>query len=179
MKDMKEETTYGLSPDRLARLLALGLQGSEEEEESPEELSSGEVLQTMLDRELSVDPATPDSLAAVLKRPPAEVAVGTQTLGESLLNSETDLEVIKTLKDYGKELVRSGGSEVRKTAATAIYYAAIASALLSHDQKITQHSYAKLQGAFADLEQKDWIPSELRDLFGKAAAACERRKSKS
>ena len=176
MKDMKEETTYGLSPDRLARLLALGLQGSEKEEESPEDQSPGEVLQGMLDRRLSLDPATPDSLAAVLKRPPDEVAVGAQTMGDSLLGSETDLEVIKTLKDYGKELVRSEGLETRKAAATAIYYAAIGSALLFHDRKITQHSYAKLQEAFADLEQKDWIPPELQDLFQRALAACRARK---
>ena len=177
MKDMKEETTYGLSPDRLARLLALGLQGSENEEESPEDQSSGEALQAMLDRGLSVDPATPDSLAAVLKRPPDEVAAGTQTMGDSLLGSETDLEIIKTLKDHGKELVRSVDSEAKKAAATAVYYAAIGSALVFHDQKITQHSREKLAEAFADLEQKDWIPSELRDLFGKAKAACQERKS--
>jgi hypothetical protein len=176
MKDMKEETTYGLSPDRLARLLALGLQGSEKEEESPEDQFPGEVLEGMLDRRLSLDPATPDSLAAVLKRPPDEVVAGTQTLGDSLLGSETNLEVIKTLKDYGKELVRSGGSEVRKAAATVIYYGAIASALLFHDRKITQHSYAKLEEAFADLEQKDWIPPELQDLFLRALAACQERK---
>lgn len=176
MKDMKEETTYGLSPDRLARLLALGLQDSEKEEESPEDQSSGEVLQEMLDRELSVDPATPDSLAAVLKRPPDEVVAGTQTLGDSLLGSETHLEVIKTLKDYGKELVRSEGSEARKAAATAIYYAAIGSALLFHNRKITQHSFEKLEEAFADLEQKDWIPPDLQDLFLRALAACQEQK---
>lgn len=57
-----------------------------------------------------------------------------------------------------------------------IYYAAIVSALVFHEQKITRHSYEKLQEALTDLDEKQWIPSDLKDLFKKAKAACQERK---
>jgi hypothetical protein len=159
VKDPKEETTYGLSPDRLAKLLALGLESKKDQDDLEEEETAANVLKEMLSRKL-----------------PAEEVLGAdKTIGNLLLDAKTDLTVIKTLKEYGKELAR-GGAEAEKGAATAIYYASIASALVFHQQKITQHSYEKLAGALTDLEQKTWIPSRLRGLFKKAVAVCDERK---
>jgi hypothetical protein len=100
------------------------------------------------------------------------LGVARQTLRDLLLDSKTDLAVIKTLKDYGKKLVRRGGPEAKQAAATVIYYAAIASALVFHAHKITQHSCQTL------LEQKPWVPPELKDLFRRAKAACHQRKGR-
>jgi len=63
-------------------------------------------------------------------------------------------------------------------AETVIYYASIAGALVFHQEKITQHSYGKLQEAYADLEQKKWIPSDLKDLFKREKAVCRQQKGK-
>ena len=68
-----------------------------------------------------------------------------------------------------------GGTEADQATATVVYYAAIASALLFHQRRITEHTYDKLEKAYGDLEQKDWIPSELKELFRKAKAACQER----
>lgn len=127
----------------------------------------------MLDRELPLDPATPHSIPAVLNRPCDELLAATRrTVSQLLLDSKTDLAVMKALKDYCKALARLAGREARRTAATVIYYAAIANALVFHQHKITQHSYEKLHEAYAELEQKPWIPSELKELFKKAQAIC-------
>jgi hypothetical protein len=161
VKNPKEETTYGLSPDRLAKLLALGLESEKDQDDLEEKRTAAEALDEMLSRKLS----------------PEKVKASDKTVGDLLIGADTDPSLIETLKDYGKELVRGADSETRKAAATAIYYAAIASALLSHGKKITQHSYGRLQKAYEDLEQKDWVPSDLKDLFGKAKAACQEKKS--
>lgn len=63
---MKEETTYGLNPVRLARLLAVGLENSDGEGSLRASETSAEVLRGMLAGKLPLDPAMPDSLPAVL-----------------------------------------------------------------------------------------------------------------
>jgi len=176
---VKEETTYGLSPERLARLLALGLQNDDDQDELLATGTPAEALRKMLARELPLDPAMPDSLPAVLNRPCEEMlAAAGQTMSDLLLDPTSDLTVIEALKDYAKKLVRQGGTEAKQAAATAIYYAAIASALVFHQHKITQHLYEKLHQAYTDLDQKPWIPSELKDLFRRADAVCRQRRTK-
>jgi hypothetical protein len=171
---VKDETTYGLSPERLARLLAIGMKGSDEQKKTRDGRTPGEVLQNILVSTLPFDAAMPDSLPAVLNRlcDEAPIVVG-RSLTDLLLNSRTDLAVIKALKEYSKELVRRGGRESEGAAATAIYYAAIASALVLHQKKVTHLSYEELQEACRDLQQKEWIPSELKGLFRKARGACQ------
>jgi len=176
---VKEETTHGLSPEKLARLLALGLQGNNAQDILGSSRTPGEVLQYILANKPALDPAMPDSIPALLNRPCEEMlAVADQTMGDLLLSSTTDLAAVKTLKDYGKELVRRGGPEAEQAAATAIYYAAIAGALVFHQQKITRHPDERLLRAYRDLDQKPWIPSELKDLFERACAVCQRRRGK-
>ena len=45
----------------------------------------------------------------------------------------------------------------KRAAATAVYYAAIGAALVLHRHRITQHSYAKLDEGFAELQDKPWM----------------------
>jgi len=176
---VKEDTTHGLNPEQLARLLALGLQNSNAQGDLDDSGTPANVLKEMLATKLPLDPALPDSLPALLKRPCDDIAAAAgRTLRDLLLDSTTDLAVIKTLKDYGKELVRCGGPDAKQAAATVIYYAAIASALAFHQHKISRHSYERLQEAYADLAQKPWIPSDLKNLFKRAHTACQQRTPK-
>ncbi len=99
-------------------------------------------------------------------------------MSDLLLDSETDLAVFKVLKDYSKELARPGNTEARQAAATVIYYAAIASALLFHGEEATQQSYVKLHETFGDLEEKKWVPPQLKNLFRDAKAVGQQRKGK-
>ena len=174
---MKDDTTYGLRPEQLARLLGFGLQGVHASDGPDASRSPVEALKDMLVRPLPLDAALPDSLPAVLKWTSDEVlAAATRKLGDLLLDSATSLSVVKTLKGYAKKLVRRSGSEARQAAALVVYYASIADALVFHEQKITQHSYRALDEAYDELKQKPWVPSELKDLFEKAQAFCRQRK---
>ncbi len=174
---MKDDTTYGLSPEKLGRLLAMGLKNGDAEDGLGSGHTTGEVLQDMLSRELPLDPTIPDSVPAVLNPPCDELIPATgSTIRDILLSSRTDLAVVKTVKDYGKQLARRGGSEAAQAAATVLYYAAIAAALVFHQHKISQHSYQKLDKAFTELEQKPWVSPELKGLFQKAQGICGQRK---
>jgi hypothetical protein len=173
---MKEETTNGLTPQQLARLLAIGLQAQHGEGNPGNSRTPAEVLQDILDRELPLDPASPNSLASVLCWTSEEVlSAAGRTIRDLLLEPETHLVVIKTLKDYGKGLVRRAGPGAKETAATVIYYAAIANGLVFHGRKITRHSYRTLHEAYAELQRKALVPEELKDLFAKALAVCRRK----
>lgn len=174
---MKHETTYGLSPEQLARLMALGLEGADAQKRLSASRKSAQAFQEIFADKLPLDPADPDSLPAVLSRSCDEfLSAADRNMGDLLLSPETDLAIIKSLKDYGKELVRRGSQETRQAAATALYYGAIASALVFHDDKITQHSYEKLHEAYAELQRKAWIPSGLKELLRKASAVCQQQK---
>jgi len=176
---MKDETTYGLNPEQLARLLAIGLETTERQEKADAGETPAQALQDMLASALPLDREMPDSIPAVLKRPCDELrAAPRQPLRDLLLDPTIALPVIETLKDYSKALVRHHATEVNQAAATAMYYAAIANALAFHDQKITQHSYHRLHEAYAELESRPWIPPELKDLFRRAREVCGQRRRK-
>ncbi len=174
---MKEETTYGLSPKRLARLLAIGLEKDDGENNPADTRTPAEELRHILGAKVTLDPAKSDSIPAILKRPCDEMlsACG-QTIGYLLLSPETDLNVIRTLKDYFKELVSRRPPNAKQAASIVLYYAAIASALVFHRHKISHHSYEKLNEAFAQLNEKPWIATELKALLKRAQEICEKRK---
>jgi hypothetical protein len=96
-------------------------------------------------------------------------------MSQLLLNSKTDLAVIRTLKDYAKALSRRGAHESEHAAAVIVYYAAIGSALVFHGEKITRHSYETLHEAFSQLAGKDWSPTEVKELFRKGEKVCRQR----
>jgi len=176
---VKDDTTYGLSPERLARLLAIGLQSRDGQNNPAAGRTPAEIAREMLASKLPLDPDASDSLPAILNRACKDLlALSHRTISDLLLHPNTDLAVIKTLKDYGKELVRLRRRETEQAAATVIYYAAIASALVFHRQKITDHSYPKLRKAYAKLGETPWIPSRLKNLFRKAQALCAQHTEK-
>ena len=98
---------------------------------------------------------------------------------KALLNNQADIEAIKRIKDAGKSMVRGARSDAEHKAATAVYYAAIASAMVSRQRRITSLSYESLSKSFADLAEDSWVTRELRDLFGKAQEICQARAGRS
>lgn len=99
-----------------------------------------------------------------------------RTLGELLLDASPNVGTLVTVKDYCKKLAAEDRSEPARTVAIAIYYAAIASALVFHSQKITTHSYENLEKSFKLLIEKPWMTADLADLFTRAKTICERRR---
>lgn len=171
---MKERTKYEPSPEKMARLPSAHARGSSAGGNLCSDQPPDEFLHDILANKLVLDPAVPHSLPSLLNWSFGEVlAAAGQTMAHLLLNPKTDLAVIRTIKDYGKELARRGDTDGEQVAGTAVYYAAIASALVFHRHRITQYPLEKLHEAFSRLRQKPSIPSELKRLFEKAIHSCQ------
>ena len=170
---MDNDLTSGLGPEQLARVLAVGLDGWGGSDPRRSGLAPREILGEMLARKITSELATSDSLHALRDEMPD---FGDSTLGELLRDTKADIAVIETLKNHAKKLVRRSNCEAEHAAATAIYYAGIAAAIVFHERKITRYSYGKLDQAFENLTEKPWIPSELKDLFAAARDLCNQRK---
>lgn len=92
--------------------------------------------------------------------------------GDLVLNPHTELAALVALKNCAKTLAAPlPPSSADYDALVTIYFAAIASARVFHRQKISRHTEEDLKNSFLLMKARPWMPWELAELFGKAAAA--------
>ena len=152
----KKRQSFGAKPKRLAELLSMGV------EPDPQKLLPREGKAELLGAQLAAPLAceSDSGQAAVFSA---------KSLGEILLDDCADLEVLKQAKRYGRALSAQKEPASQHAAGIAIYFAAIAGAMLFHNEKITAYDYPELVTAFDSLAAKKWIPAELCSHF---QAAC-------
>jgi hypothetical protein len=171
-------STFDLNRDQLARLLAMGRIDDSSAGRSLAESTPGDLLRDMMSSPLSLDPNVPDSVPFVLGHACDELAPHAgRPIGDLLAASDLDVGALRALKDYGKILVRRSRTDAERAAATALYYAAIANALVHHGQTITEHAPAALSEALGNLTARDWLPDELKNLMMRSLDACSERDS--
>ena len=171
---MQDETsTFGLNRDKLASLWKLGAEVPEESARPDAEPGKAELLRRQLAESLPLDVGLahmlPDILTIVCEK--LRPFTGC-SFGVLLLDPQTDLSVVEIIKDLHKKQAQSPPAGPRQDVATAVYYAAIASALVHHAVKITKLPYESLDRSFAELAGSDWLPADLRQLFGAAHRSC-------
>jgi hypothetical protein len=133
------------------------------------------MLREHLTSALPAGPLLLDALVMMVGRLGYEThSLGGKTLVELLLDPRTDLGLLRAIKECCKRLSSSLESKAEAAIATTLYYAAMASALVYHDKKITQHSYDVLEAACALLIGKPWMDRELAELFSRARGLCQR-----
>ena len=155
-----KSTTFGLTQDRLLRLLHIG----SESQGTPTPPVAEPDKRTLIEKWLS--DALPDgSRAGTMGRAVKDV----------LFAPDTDLVVIKSIKDHYKERVAAARTKAESDAATALYYAAIGAGLVCYDRRLSSYSYQDLARSFAVLVQKEWIGKDLCDLFEKARQVCDKK----
>jgi len=93
------------------------------------------------------------------------------SLADVLLDGAAPLADLEALKEHHKKLWYAADDEPTRCAATAICFAAIASALLQHGTKISRYSHQELADAFARLAAEPWMAPELAGHFAKARSA--------
>jgi len=171
----KDTTTFGQEPERLARLLGMGVECGGEGESDPD-TSKEELLRLRLAGTLPLETAVIDAIPAIAGRLCEELLpLRGKALGESLLDEGTALDVLEKVKAYGKKLAAREDSDVEHAVSVTIYFAAIASALLFHDRKITSYTYPGLAEAFGTLIDKPWMEPALARHFSKARKFCKKR----
>jgi len=80
----------------------------------------------------------------------------------ALTEGRVELEALEGLKDWAKSLAKATRAEPDHTVATAVYYCAIASALLHHGRLITKYRPRELAVSFLRLSDALWMPEALR-----------------
>ena len=172
------KSTFGLRLGQLADLFAVAVknQASSEgncAEENLAELLQGELTEVMPGRSLLFPAVTEIST----NQQGSMITLAEQSLQQILFSPDSSINQLQLLKEAGKHLTISSVSEAERAIANTIYHAAIASCLVHHDNKITQHSYDKLDESFALLIEKKWMARELVELFSHARRICQTKRS--
>lgn len=173
-------TTFGLTATKIGRLLALSqeIQGEAHSEAKTEAASrtDQEKAQSLTDFLTHVPALTGDTLNALptllqqmcRKMPRLEG----QSLGTLLFADNTPIGQLEEIKALVKGQVSDTQDETQSTMAGIVYYAAIAAALVHHQEKITAFSYDELEDLLTTFETMTWLPAELTELFKQAQAVC-------
>ncbi len=173
---MKNDTnTYRLNPNSISQLFKLCEQPDEAEPASQPDYERMRHLRDLL---ADVPPlngnaltGVPDILRHLHHTLPRMFG---RSVRQILHDPLTSVAELRSVKDHAKILVSKAQTESEHEAAGIIYYAAIAHALVRHDIRITRHSYRQLVDSFAALLTGEWIPQDLKDLFGQARTVCTR-----
>ncbi|MDP6634700.1 MAG: hypothetical protein QGG42_07375 [Phycisphaerae bacterium] len=171
---MATKSTFGLCPKLLVTLLDAGSDGEDNCSQLPAPQAAAELMRRRLVSPLQITERCVDSLPDVLDRScPEMLSIKGCPLGEILLDPNTPLAILETLKQYGKGLAARWDEGSEHVAAVTIYFAAIAAALGSHRCKITTRSYGELADSLRLLMADRWTTPELAGLFDTARTLCE------
>ena len=143
------------------------------------DLTPDEAREDMLDRRLGgtlpLTTIQAADLAAFVGEFRERLPLQGRALGEVLLDEETELDTLVEIKEHGKALSTSTESEVDRDIGLAIYYAAIASAILFCGEAITTRSPKALADVLGTLIDKRWLNPKLARHLGKACKICEKK----
>jgi hypothetical protein len=175
----KKNTTFGLSPGKISNLLKVCTESCSNEVDIENKQNKSELLQDRLSETLLTGSSKNSPVSKELTHlcNISGIAAG-EPIRNLLINPGTDIELIKKIKEYGKNLSQDAKTDVALDTANAIYYAAIAHALIYQDLKITKFSYKELEKALSFFTQTDWVSTELLNLFNIAAQYCQAKLKK-
>ena len=162
----RRKTVYGIHAANVAQLLSLGAEAlSVDVPECPDQAKADQLRDYLADK-LPVMESPLCSFQNTLRS-----AMGDPIEGY-LFYPQVDLSTIKAIKAYGARLGRTANSKMQKEPAHVIYYAAIAVALVIHQQRITEFTLDALARSFGQLSGLPWMTSKLRTLFQDAIEIC-------
>ena len=163
-----------LSSDQLARLWSVGLDCAQECGPTDGDQRRRDLLLDHLARSLPPDPALLEVLPQILGHLCQKLRpFSGEALRTLLLDPQSDLVVLERIKDHAKELGTRAGSDIEREVTLAIYFAAIAAALLHHRTKISEHPWRQLEQSFRTVSKRPWIPADLLHHFTRAADYCK------
>ena len=158
-------------PERLASLLGVGIPAAATEHDRRTS-QTAQLLVEMLAGRLPVSVPSVASGDSTTRSAGETSACLGPPIGDLLFSPATELSTLRIVKEYGKHLARAATVPTQQAAATAIYYGAIAAALVLQHRALTHHSGPELENAFAMLEAKPWMEPRLKALLGQARKAC-------
>ncbi len=162
-----------LSDRQKTRLLSLGLEPDRPAPSPDGNEQRGDLLCDLLRCPLPADTSGHDAPSLAASKPYGGFrTVAGPSLGELLQDPATDVETLQRVKEYAKTLGRDAGDDVQKDVFLAVYFAAIAAAVVFHARKITAHADPDLPRFLESFAKAAWIPADLADLLARAAQGC-------
>jgi len=175
---MDKKSTFGLRLKEMASLFSLGVREPDPADEKGDSARTAALLQEQLASALTKRSLLFDTLVMMLDQQGYDTcSLAGRSLGEVLVSPRSDLALLQGIKECSKRLSDRLDSQAERALATTLYFAALASALVHHDRKITQNTYGKLEESFALLIGKKWMDQGLVELFSGARRICEARRS--
>ena len=172
----KSAQNLDLTIEQSTHLLRLCLRGDLQRPDETEEKNRASILLDVLESKLPVNPALLESLPPVLQALSAELkSVSGRPLGDLLQDAQTKTAVLRRIKDFAKGMGTAVNDPVERDVGLAVYFAAIASALVFREARISQYSFQDLAQSFETLAEHDWITPDLHRLFGRACEYCKRK----
>lgn len=173
---MGRKTFSNLKKDKLHELLKLCTEsGPVGTKGDPDQIRS-ELLEDLLARPLPDESLSSSALSehldSICEISGLKASVGVREL---LFQPETDIATLHRIRKEGKALLRQAASPEQKDVGTALYYAAIASALVFHQERISKLSEKDIAQVLSDLSRAIWLPSDLARLLAKARKCCLRQ----
>jgi len=162
-----------LSHEGIARILAVGRDEELTDAAGAENREAERALRQLLSAPVSIVLADTWRVPEASSATPNDVG----TLREMLMDSSLDIGTAKTIKDGAKRECRRRGDEkkAKHAACLAVYFAAIANALVFHKEKISSYSYLELETAFTKMAESPWMAPELVPLFCRARDVYKRK----
>ena len=165
-----------LKSDKLGELLNICSESIPSEYEIDTKSKKAELLHDHLAETLSLEAYKSDlgveDMANLYQMPGL---LNSETIRNLVNNPQTDISLIKRVKNHSKKLSKSAATKLENDVANAIYYVAIASALVFHNLKITQFSYGTLKNTFSKLIKNNWLTPDVAQLFSKAHQVCQNK----
>ena len=175
-KDGQRPRLSGLGPEALGRLLRFGLGKGRQEpaEEAGDERAA--VMQGFLEETVTGYSAAMGMVPVIARHFYQEVLkLSERSVGELVTSATTNVDVLRAIKQQSKDAASTSNIPAERDVHTVLYYAAIASALVFHNTIITELGFAELKKAMDQLNQKDWVPLSLKELFHDGSAICAKR----
>ena len=174
---MKEESAaHDINPEQLKRLFGIGRDTKNSDGRKGLSQQKADMLCRSLSQPLPLDKSQIDILPSTLGQLCHSIGLlAGETISELLSNPSTDIAAIRRIKRYSKQVSAQAKSTVENDVAIAIYYAAIAHALVFRDRRITRFSFERLENSFSCLVKKRWISGDLSVLLKAASKYCEEK----
>jgi hypothetical protein len=173
----KDPTTFGLKPEKLGKLLNICSDPDKSKKneinidvnQQRAELLQDRLAETLLTGSLKKSPLRKE-LTQLCRM--SGLAAG-ESIRNLLCNNNTDIELLRKVKEHSKGLAHNTSETTEHDAGNAIYFAAIACALIYHNKRISKFSYEHLANSFNTFSKMEWVSSDLCDLFEKACKYCQ------
>jgi hypothetical protein len=173
----KDTDSLDLTDRQKTRLLHLALGPSDAAKPRNEDEEKGDLLHDILRCSLPLrDGPHEGSRADATASSQGLRSVVGPPIGELLQDPKTSVAVLKEIKRYAKARGTQAASEREKDVFLAIYFAAIAGALVYHGEHISEHKGTDLARFFGYCVSAEWTPGGLRELFERAMRGAQERK---